>query len=301
LAFEAQGSVPGYTLNQYSMDEYNGYFRVATNWWQGNTEINNIYVLDSNLSIVGKLEGLAPNENLYAARFINETCYLVTSNQTDPFFVIDLSNPEAPKVAGELQIPGYSSYLQPYDANHIIGLGEVNDTLKLALFDVTDINNPTEIASYNVVGNYSTSTALNDPKAFLFSLQKQLLVIPVSINNYEQEAVNISQITPPPLPGAEPTNIFGGTQYYSSYWQGAYVFNLNLNSGFTLMGTVTQLNSTLLNSQGFMTDSSAYYNSQNSFITRSLYIGNTLYTISNSEVQLINLADMAQIAQINLT
>ena len=302
LTFDAQGSVPGYTLNQYSMDEYNGYFRVATNWWQGNTEINNIYVLDSNLSIVGKLEGLAPNENLYAARFINDTCYLVTSNQTDPFFVIDLSNPEAPKVAGELQIPGYSSYLQPYDANHIIGLGEVNDTLKLALFDVTDINNPTEIASYNVVGNYSTSTALNDPKAFLFSLQNQLLVIPVSINNYEQEAVNISQITPPPLPGgAEPTNIFGGTQYYSSYWQGAYVFNLSLNSGFTLMGTVTQLNSTLLNSQGFMTDISAYDNSQNSFITRSLYIGNTLYTISNSEVQLINLTDMMQIAQIKLT
>ena len=122
LTFEAQGSVPGYTINQYSMDEYNGYFRVATNWWQGNTEINNIYVLDSNLSIVGKLEGLAPNENLYASRFINDTCYLVTSNQTDPFFVIDLSNPEAPRVAGELQIPGYSSYLQPYDANHIIGI-----------------------------------------------------------------------------------------------------------------------------------------------------------------------------------
>ena len=135
------------------------------------------------------MEGLAPNENLYATRFIGDTCYLVTSNQTDPFFVIDLSNPEAPRVAGELQIPGYSSYLQPYDANHVIGIGEVNDTLKLALFNVTDINNPTEIASYDVAGNYSTSTALNDPKAFLFDLQKQLLVIPVSINNYYYNTV----------------------------------------------------------------------------------------------------------------
>src|SRR5208337_3268631 len=204
LTFEAQGSVPGYTLNQYSMDEYNGYFRVATNWWQGNTEINNIYVLDSNLSIVGKLEGLAPNENLYAARFINDTCYLVTSNQTDPFFVIDLSNPEAPKVAGELQIPGSSSYLQPYDANHVIGLGLENDTVKLSLFDVTDISNPTEIASYSVEGNYSSSTALNDPKAFLFDLQKQLLVIPVSINNYYINTGNntsSSQAIPPLSPG----------------------------------------------------------------------------------------------------
>jgi hypothetical protein len=84
------------------------------------------------------------------------------------------------------------------------------------------------------------------------------------------------------------------------YWQGAYVFNLSVNGGFTLQGTVTQLNSTLLDSQGFMTDSSAYYNSQNNFITRSLYIGNTLYTISNSEVQLNSLTDLTQIAQINL-
>jgi uncharacterized secreted protein with C-terminal beta-propeller domain len=175
LTFEAQGNVPGYVINQYSMDEYNGYFRVATNW-QGNTEMNNVYVLNSSLDIVGKLEGLAENEDLYAARFMGNTCYLVTFKQTDPFFVIDLSNPEAPKVAGELNIPGYSSYLQPYDANHVIGLGVENDTLKLSLFDVTDINNPTEIASYTVEANYSTSSALTDPKAFLFDLQKQLLV-----------------------------------------------------------------------------------------------------------------------------
>jgi uncharacterized secreted protein with C-terminal beta-propeller domain len=287
------------------MDEYNGYFRVATNWWQGTTEINNIYVLDSNLTIVGKLEGLAPGENLYAARFINNTCYLVTSNQTDPFFVIDLSNPDAPTVAGELEIPGYSSYLQAYDANHIIGLGEVNDTLKIALFDVTDLNNPTEIASYNVVGNYSTSTALNDPKAFLFSLQNNLLVIPVSINNYYYSDVvggntGTSQVSPPlvPVPVPQPGIIIGSSN--SEYWQGAYVFNLNLNSGFTLIGTITQLNSTLLNSQGFMTDGTAYYSSQNNYITRSLYIGNTLYTISNSEVQLTDLTTMTQIGAVNL-
>jgi uncharacterized secreted protein with C-terminal beta-propeller domain len=300
LTFEAQGNVPGYVINQYSMDEYNGYFRVATNW-QGNTEMNNVYVLNSSLDIVGKLEGLAENEDLYAARFMGNTCYLVTFKQTDPFFVIDLSNPEAPKVAGELNIPGYSSYLQPYDANHVIGLGVENDTLKLSLFDVTDINNPTEIASYTVEANYSTSSALTDPKAFLFDLQKQLLVIPVSITNYGQVDLNGSQVIPPLAPGSsEPNYIISGTSYWS-YWQGAYVFSLSLNGGFTLEGTMTHLNSTLLDSQGFMTDSSAYYNSQNDWITRSLYIGNTLYTISNSEVQLTNLTDMTQIAQINLT
>jgi len=108
--------------------------------------------LDSNLSIVGKLEGLAQNENLYAVRFMGDRGYMVTFHQTDPFFVLDLSNPEAPRVAGELKIPGYSSYLQPYDENHVIGLGVQNtinsggenSNLKLALFDVTDINNPTQ-------------------------------------------------------------------------------------------------------------------------------------------------------------
>jgi len=312
LTFEAQGNVPGYTINQYSMDEYNGYFRVATNWWQSNTEINNVYVLNSNLSIVGKLEGLAQNENLYAVRFMGDRGYLVTFHQTDPFFVIDLSNPEAPKVAGELTIPGYSSYLQPYDANHVIGLGEEtnissgveSNTLKLSLFDVTDINNPTEIATYNVEGNYTTSTALNDPKAFLFDLQKQLLVIPVSINNYYYNNIvgnntNTSQIIPPSAPVANPGVIISSSN--TEYWQGAYIFNLSLNGGFTLEGTVTHLNSTLLDSQGFMTDSSAYYNSQNDWITRSLYIGNTLYTISNSEVQLTSLTNMTQIGEINLT
>ncbi|MGD0644069.1 MAG: beta-propeller domain-containing protein [Candidatus Bathyarchaeia archaeon] len=309
LTFEAQGNVPGYTINQYSMDEYNGYFRIATNW-QNTTQINNVYVLDSNLSVVGKLEGLAQNENLYAVRFMGDRAYLVTFHQTDPFYVIDLSNPEAPKVAGELKIPGYSSYLQPYDANHVIGLGEEttinsgveSNNLKLSLFDVTDINNPTEIANFKVEGNYTSSIALNDPKAFLFDLQKQLLVIPVSINNYYIDtgnATSSSKEIPAPAPAVSPGDVI--TSSGESYWQGAYVFNLDLNNGFTLKGTVTHLNATLIDSQGFMTDSSAYYNSQNDWITRSLYIDNTLYTISNSEVQLNSLTDMTQIAQINLT
>jgi hypothetical protein len=243
---------------------------------------------------------------MYAARFINDTCYLVTSNQTDPFFVIDLSNPQAPEVAGELQIPGYSSYLYPYDENHIIGVGEVNDKLKLALFDVTDPNNPVEIANYTFAGNYSFSEALNDPHAFLFNPQKQLLVIPVSITNFDEQTPiepNSSQVpvptnatseTPPVI--VSPPIIILNTEY----WQGAYVFNLNLTSGFTLRGTVTNLNSTYLDNQGFVNESSTY-DFQNDIITRSLYIGNTLYTVSNAEVVLTNLTDMTQIAQVNLT
>jgi uncharacterized secreted protein with C-terminal beta-propeller domain len=241
---------------------------------------------------------------------MGDRAYLVTFHQTDPFFIIDLSNPTAPKVAGELKIPGYSSYLHPYDENHVIGLGVENtitsggenSNLKLALFDVTDINNPKQIAKYSVEGNYTSSIALNDPKAFLFDLQKQLLIIPVSISNYYYTVINYggsatgsSKIIQPPAPSISPSS---STE---SYWQGAYVFNVNPDGGFTLKGTVTQLNATQLNSQGFLTDSSTYYNNQNNWITRSLYIGNTLYTISNAEVKLNSLTDLTQIAEINLT
>ncbi len=316
LSFQAEGNVPGYVINQYSMDEYNGYFRIATNW-QGQSQVNNIYVLNSTLGTIGRLEGLAQGERIYAARFMGDKCYLVTFKQTDPFFVIDLTNPQVPKVAGELKIPGFSNFLQPYDENHVIGVGMmINFTtgmeirnLKVSLFDVSNINNPTEVANYIVPANDSTSLALNDPKAILFSLQKQLLVIPVSITNYGYIQQNISVVSPPVMgaPSSSGSASTGKGQVSPcmmvlnyEYWQGAYVFNVNLDSGFSLKGTVTHLNSTLLDSNGFVTDSSAYYNNYASYITRSLYIDNNLYTISNSEVKLNSLTDMTQIGQVNL-
>jgi uncharacterized secreted protein with C-terminal beta-propeller domain len=313
------------------MDECNGYFRVATTTtsgsWPNQNEQNNLYVLNMNLTIVGSLENMAPGENIYAARFINDTCYLVTYHQTDPFFVIDLSNPQAPKVAGELKIPGYSSYLYPYDADHVIGMGQqttiVNGTenidLKLSLFDVTDLNNPVEIANYVVKGNYTSSTATSDPHAFLFDIQEHLLVIPVSIIINEETSVEPNNITVP-IPSTVPVPANGTLSasatppvvvsppimippiiiFNQEVWQGACVFNVDPASGFTLVGTVTHLNATLMNSDGFVNESSSY-NMQNDFITRSLYIGNTLYTVSNAEVVLTNLTDMTRIAQVNLT
>jgi inhibitor of cysteine peptidase len=301
LSFQAKGVVPGSVLNQYSMDEYNGYFRVATTTsggsWLDRNQQNNLYVLNMNLTTVGKIENMAQGERIYSARFTGDKCYLVTFKQTDPFFVLDLKNPTAPKVAGELKIPGYSSYLHPYDENHIIGLGKENSTVKLALFDVTDMNNPVEIAKYIIGQNadYADSNALYDPKAFLFDLSKQLLVIPVSVTTYGQ--INYGdKVVPPVEPGAIPS---GSTSTPSStpidtgsYWQGAYVFNLTPTSGFTLKGGVTQQdNSSLTNPYG---------NSYDQTITRALYISNTLYTLSNSKVQLNDLDSLGLVGSVNL-
>ncbi|MEJ2241182.1 MAG: beta-propeller domain-containing protein, partial [Candidatus Bathyarchaeota archaeon] len=154
LEFQTKGSVPGYVLNQYSMDEYNNNFRLATTS-QSEESSNNVYVLDMNLKIVGKVENLALAERIYSVRFMGDKAYLVTFRQIDPFFVLDMSDPENPKVAGQLKIPGYSSYLHLYDKNHVIGLGIDENKVKLSLFDVTDVENPTEMAKKIISGDYS--------------------------------------------------------------------------------------------------------------------------------------------------
>jgi inhibitor of cysteine peptidase len=280
LNFEAKGSIPGYTLNQYSMDEYNGHFRLATTS-QKQESSNNVYVLNMDLETVGKLENLGITERIYSARFMGDKAYLVTFRQIDPFFVLDMSNPTEPKVAGELKIPGYSSYLHPFDENHIIGLGMEDNTVKLSLFDVSNVNNPTEISKYTIQGDYAHSEALYDPKAFLFNKEKQLLVIPVSKTQYG--------IVPPTK---EETN---GTETSiapneGGYWQGAYIFKLNL-SGFEFQGGVTHQENT---------NQEYYYGDYNQNVNRAIYIGNTLYTISNTKVKLNNLTDLTQIAEIKL-
>jgi inhibitor of cysteine peptidase len=276
LDFEAKGSVAGYILNQYSMDEYNGNFRLATTTWKETTR-NAVYVLNSNLTTVGEvtLESAEVRETIQSVRFMGDKAYVVTFEQKDPFFVLDMSNPTAPRVAGKLEIPGYSSYLHPFDENHVIGLGMENSTVKLSLFDVANVNAPTEIARYIVEGDYTSSDALYEPKAFLFDKQKELLVIPISITNYGVVGST-----------SKDTYISGG------FWQGAYVFRATA-SGFTLRGGITHAENA--------TDSPYYYGfDYGQQVNRALYIGNTLYTVSNSKVQLNNLDTLALIAEVNL-
>ena len=279
LEFQSKGSVPGYILNQYSMDEYNDYFRLATTS-QKEESSNNVYVLDMNLKIVGQIEDLAITERIYSVRFMGDKAYIVTFRQIDPFFILDMSNPENPKVAGQLKIPGYSSYLHLYDENHVIGLGMEDNNVKLSLFDVTNVEDPTEVAKYTISGDYSYSEALYDPKAFLFDKQKQLLVIPVSITQYG--------VVPPVEETRENKTTFDSKE--GGYWQGAYVFNITL-SGFKLKGGITHQDN---DNQEY------YYGDYNKNVNRSLYIGNVLYTLSNTKVNLNSLTDLSQIATIQL-
>lgn len=190
------GKVPGHIMNQFSLDEdtNSSVLRIATtvNSRRSNSgsfltdQTNNIYTLDSSLNIICELEGLAESEQIYSTRFIGDKLYMVTFRQTDPFFVIDLSDPQNIRELGELKIPGFSRYLHPYDENTIIGLGEDatesgrTKGLKISLFDISDFSNPKEIAKWVSDERYVDSTALYEHKAFLFSKEKELLVIPAS-------------------------------------------------------------------------------------------------------------------------
>ncbi len=288
IVIDAQGNLPGSILNQYSMDEYNGYFRVATTSMRERFLQNNVYVLNMDLKVVGKLENLASGENIHSARFMSDKCYLVTFQKTDPLFVIDLSSPSYPTVLGELKIPGYSDYLHPFDETHIIGVGK--DTveasqgnfawyqgLKLSLFDVSNVSAPQQIANI-VIGDRGTdSSVLSDPKAFLFDYSKSLLVIPVNL-----ALINRTEYGPSP------------SSYGTLVWQGAYVFRLTLSGGFELRGNVTHIDSQKnLEEESIQTESS-------NWITRSLYIDDTLYTISDQKVQLNSLQDMTYISRVEL-
>ncbi|UCD02745.1 MAG: beta-propeller domain-containing protein, partial [Candidatus Aenigmatarchaeota archaeon] len=197
ISYQSDGEVRGYILNQFSMDEHEGYFRIATTVGRvsrsgDSLSSNNIYVLNSDMEQVGEIEDIAPGEQIYSARFIGDRGYLVTFKKIDPFFVIDLSDPEDPEILGKLKIPGYSDYLHPYDENHIIGIGKDTEEaeesagnfawyqgLKMAVFDVTDVENPTEMHRIIIGDRGTDSYALHDHKAFLFDRERNLLVIPV--------------------------------------------------------------------------------------------------------------------------
>ncbi|MEK6968432.1 MAG: beta-propeller domain-containing protein [Nanoarchaeota archaeon] len=290
IAYDGKGSVSGYPLNQFSMDEKDGNLRIATTteFWTSKEQVqhNNVFVLDSGMNVIGKLENLAKGEKIYSARFMGDRLYMVTFKRIDPLFVIDLSEPRSPKVLGELKIPGYSDYLHPYDENHIIGLGRnTKDTewggvttsgLKLALFDVSDVSNPKQQATYFINGSSTYSEALNDHKAFLFDKKKNILVIPVSELLQEGRYDQWSRTWMP----------------YKT-WQGAYVFGLTPEEGFTVKGKITHYQG---EDQG-----DNYYWYGNKAIRRSLYLDDALFTLSNAKIMAHDLNDLTkELADLNL-
>jgi uncharacterized secreted protein with C-terminal beta-propeller domain len=286
IEYVASGEVPGMVLNQFSMDEYGDYFRVATTT-HGQTTQNNVYILDMDLNITGSLTNLAPGETIYSARFMGERGYLVTFKQVDPLFVIDLKDPYNPEVLGYLKVTGYSDYLHPYDENHIIGIGkETTDAgefawyqgVKISLFDVTDVSNPREISKLEIGDRGTDSPVLRDHKAFLFDKSRNLLVMPVL-----EAKVDVTKYSEADLVWAHGEPV----------WQGAYVFDISVDGGLQLKGKITHIESPADLEQGL------YYYSPFA-VERSLYIDDVLYTISDAKIKMNNLENLDYINEVQL-
>ena len=261
-----QGEVPGTIINQFSMDEHNNTFRIATttgDMWI-DTSKNNVYIMDENLKPLGKLEGLAEGERIYSTRFAGDRVYMVTFRQVDPLFVIDTSNPKAPELKGMLKIPGYSTYLHMVDENHILGFGydtEVNQWggtvtggLKISMFDVTNVNKPKETFTEIIGKAGSYSELLYNHKALMFSLSKGIMAFPLNRT----------------------------TDNYKNDFTGAYVYRVS-NDSISLKNKITHKESEL---------------SYGDDIKRIIYIGDYLYTFSDNKMQVHSISTNNKVSEL---
>ncbi|MGA2308429.1 MAG: beta-propeller domain-containing protein [Candidatus Bathyarchaeia archaeon] len=306
LTAVAQGEVPGQVLNQFSMDEYGDYFRIATTTWTqeaqnvnitkplgtpiiSNMQSTNVYVLNMNLTIVGRLENISLGENFHSARFTGDRCYLVTFQMTDPLFVVDLKDPTSPTVLGNLTVSGYSDYLQPYDENHLIGVGKETveaesgyfawyQGIKISIFDVSNVSNPVQMSSVTIGDRGSDSPVLYDHKALLFDKQMDLLVIPVTVAE-----IDPSQYPTSLYPKGIPDGAYG-----TQMWQGVYVYNITLSDGLVLKGNITHAETAGMPPSTLI-------------VNRALYIGDVLYTVSQGKIELNSLADLSLLKEISLS
>lgn len=286
----ARGSVKGTILNQFSMDEHNGYFRTATTIWSGDKLSNAVFVLDAKMQTVGSILNIAPTERIYSARFMGDRGYMVTFVLVDPLFVIDLANPRSPKILGELKIPGFSSYLHPLDENHLLGIGRdttvattrdasgrvisevaIELGIKLAIFDVTDVATPVEEHVEIIGGRGTYSEVLHNHKALLFDRRNNLMAFPVTIHS--------------PVP--KPEFNHGPFEF-----QGAIVYDVSLVRGFSEHARISHLAATDASRRPHV------WQGGGAEVKRVLYVGEIFYVLSDEFVTAHQGQDFREVGRI---
>ncbi len=286
----AAGVVPGSVLNQFSMDEYDGYFRVATGRFAvvagSPTRSNDVYVLSQNMSQVSAVRNMAPGENIYAVRFVGDTGYVVTFEQIDPLFVISFKDMTNPVIESALKVTGYSDYLHPLPGGYLIGVGKdavpssmpnvaYYTSLKLSLFRIFDNGTSVEVSRLLIGDRGTDSPVLSDHLAFTYDPTRNVTVIPLTLFKVSGNQTTCSGCPPP---------------YGNPVWQGVYVLKVT-PQGFTLLGKVSQYPPGL-----------NYGDSPNESlqIDRSCVIGDYLYTVSQGEVMVSDLATLSTVATVQL-
>jgi uncharacterized secreted protein with C-terminal beta-propeller domain len=309
----SRGSIPGRLLNQFSMDWHADHLRVATTLgWASRTvtttpetgtgtgsgtssgttsstyatptSTNQLFILDEMMNVTGAILDIAPGEQIYSTRFMGERGYMVTYKDVDPLYVLDLADPTNPAILGELKIPGYSTYLHPYQEGYLIGFGKdsvelVNQWdpttkwayyqgLKVALFDVRDVASPKLLHETHIGDRGTDSELLRNHRALLFSPTRNLMAFPVSL--YE-------------VPVGEDARISYGT----FTWQGLMAYRLTVEKGFEKLVDISHL------------EPGDSWNTER-YVTRGTYIGDTLYSLSNREIRATDMNSWQEIGRLVL-
>lgn len=265
----AEGSVEGRIKDQFSVSEYNGYFRIATTCeeWEetigdmvvSNTRTgidNRVYVLDMDLNEVGSVKGFGEDETIKSVSYSGNLVYVVTYEQTDPLFAIDLSNPKAPVILDEYKLPGYSTYMQQWGGGELLGFGinadnqGIENGIKLVMFDNSDPENLDELASYICKSDrndqWITSCATVERKALLIAPEKNLIGVPVSVGGYTEDE-------------------YGQWDYYDN---SKYMFFEYTGGEFVLKGEIKA--------------DSSHFKGMGT-LNRAVYIGDYVYALSDCE------------------
>jgi len=283
------GVVPGTVLNQFSMDEYSGYFRIATSRFATingvPTTSDDVYVLDQNMNEVSALQNIAPGENIYAVRFEGDLGYVVTYQQIDPLFVISFKDMTKPVILSALKVSGYSDYLYPLTGGYLLGIGKESVPasngnfsyylgLKVSLFKVSDNGSSILVDKLDIGDRGTDSPVLSDHLAFTYDPTRNITIIPLELYR-----VSGNQTYEGGIPA-----------YGDPVWQGVYVIKVS-PAGLSVVGEVSQYPS----GQNF-----GDYPNDSLSIDRSVVIGDYLYTISQSEVLVSSLSSFMTVASVQL-
>ncbi|MGD0476820.1 MAG: beta-propeller domain-containing protein [Nitrososphaerales archaeon] len=286
---QAEGMIPGTVLNQFSIDEYNGYLRVATTSYrqlanQSSVQVNNVYVLDQSMKVVGAVENMAPTERIYSVRFLGDTGYVVTYERIDPFFAISFSDPTHPIILSSLELTGFSDYLHPIGSGLLLGVGKqtipapqeegyvIYLGVKLTIFHVLPDGSSTVVANMTIGDRGSDTPVSSDHHSFVYDAQDGIVAFPILV--------------------AKTDNRTSGGAIFPSYgnpvYQGAFFFNVS-QTGIKLIGSVTQV-----------PEGSPIDQNQDFYVNRIVIIGGYAYTISNRMVMVSNLSNFSFVGAVKL-
>jgi len=274
-SYAGSGVVKGRVLNQFAMDEYNGFIRIATtSGYLPNPDTHNIVSVlkpqqSGDLGTVGKIENIAPSEDIRSVRFNGDKGFIVTFKKTDPLFVLDLSNPEDPTISGELHIPGFSTYMHLMDKHHLLSIGYDSQEegsfawfqgVILQVFDISDTCNPSLIHKEIIGTRGTTSEAATNHLAFNYYKPKNLLAIPMAICEGGQGG------------------IYGDTMTFN----GLMVYQITVDNGFDYIGGVDhEIQSSCHN---WWTDS-------DSAVKRSIFMEDYIFSISDKDMRIDSLSE----------